>query len=121
MTFVHKKESQDCFSVTLDFTVAKDDFGELRANISALWTALGELQSEVRESFDQHAAMENHEHLVHHLGHEDTDHEIHHSQRHLEHLEQVHDKTIAGATPIEHHKPHTPEEKVDIFSFNQST
>ena len=112
MTFVHKKESQDCFSVTLDFTVAKDDFGELRANISALWTALGELQSEVRESFDQHAAMENHEHLVHHLGHEDTD---------LEHLEQVHGKTIAGATPIEHHKPHTPEEKVDIFSFNQST
>jgi hypothetical protein len=87
----------------------------------AVQVALSELQSEVRESFDQHAAIENHEHLVHHLGHEDTDHEIHHSHRHLEHLEQVHGKTIAGATPIEHHKPHSPEEKVDMFSFHQST
>ena len=56
--------------------------------------------------------MENHEHQVHHLGHEDTGHEIHHSQRHLDHLERVHGRTSAGPAGIEPHKPHTPEEKV---------
>ena len=37
---------------------------ELRANVSSLWKALRELESEVRESFDIHAAIENHEHQV---------------------------------------------------------
>lgn len=41
-----------------------NDLEGLRANVSALWKALRELESEVRESFDIHAAIENHEHQV---------------------------------------------------------
>lgn len=93
------------------------DIGELRANISSLWAALKELQSEVREKFDIHTAIENHEHHVHHLGHEDTDHEIHHSEKHLQHLEHVHGRTAVGPAGIETHKAHTAEEKVFFFFF----
>nr|CAH0110140.1 unnamed protein product [Daphnia galeata] len=87
------------------------DLTELRDSVSKLWKALRELESEVRESFDIHAAIENHEHQVHHLGHEDNGHDIHHSERHLKHLEQVHGRTVAGPAGIEPHKPHTPDEK----------
>lgn len=40
------------------------DLAELRDSVSKLWKALRELESEVRESFDIHAAIENHEHQV---------------------------------------------------------
>jgi hypothetical protein len=40
------------------------DLTELRDSVSKLWKALRELESEVRESFDIHAAIENHEHQV---------------------------------------------------------
>lgn len=41
-----------------------NDLASLQANVSALWKAFRELQSEVHESFDIHTAMENHEHQV---------------------------------------------------------
>ena len=40
------------------------DLAELRDSVSKLWKALRELESEVRESFDLHAVIENHEHQV---------------------------------------------------------